>query len=41
MAGSEKIYVDMCDEDNTPDTNALMMAMLHSLQRAGWPKKPE
>ena len=33
MAGSDEIYVDLRDEDNAPDRNALVMAMLHSLQR--------
>ena len=33
MVGSDKIYVDLRDEDNTPDPNAPVMAMLHSLQR--------
>ena len=32
MAEGEEIYVDLCDEDNTPDPNAPVMAMLHSLQ---------
>ena len=32
MAGSEEIYVDLRDEDNTLDPNTLVMAMLHSLQ---------
>ena len=33
MAGSDEIYVYLCDEDNTPDPNAPLMAMLHRLQR--------
>ena len=33
MAGSDEIYVDLLDEDNTPDPNTLVMAMFHSLQR--------
>ena len=32
MAGNDEIYVDLHDEDNTPDPNASMMAMLHSFQ---------
>ena len=32
MAEGDEIYVDLRDEDNTPDPNAPVMAMLHSLQ---------
>ena len=32
MAEGEETYVDLHDEDNTPDPNAPVMAMLHSLQ---------
>ena len=33
MVEGEEIYVDLRDDDNTPDPNAPVMAMLHSLQR--------
>ena len=33
MAEGDEIYVDLCDEYNTPDPNAPLMAMLHRLQR--------
>ena len=33
MAEGDEIYVDLRDEDNTPDPNAPVMAMLYSLQR--------
>ena len=33
MAEGEVIYLDLRDEENTPDPNAPVMAMLHSLQR--------
>ena len=33
MAEGEEIYVDLRDEYSTPDPNALVMAMLHRLQR--------
>ena len=33
MAEGDEIYVDLCNEDNTPDPNAPFMAMLHRLQR--------
>ena len=33
MAGNDEIYVDLCDEENTPDPNAPVMAILHSLKR--------
>jgi len=33
MAESDEIYVDLRDEDNTPDPNASMMAMLRRLQQ--------
>ena len=33
MAEGDEIYVDQRDEDNTPDPNAPVMAMLHNLQR--------
>ena len=32
MAEGEEIYVDLHDEDNTPDPNAPVMAMLHTFQ---------
>ena len=33
MVEGEEIYVDLRDEYSTPDPNALVMAMLHRLQR--------
>ena len=33
MAEGDKIYVDLRDEENTPDPNALVMAMLHRLRQ--------
>ena len=33
MAKGDEIYVDLGGEDNTPDPNAPLMAMLHRLQR--------
>ena len=33
MAEGGKIYVDLRDEDNAPDPNAPMMAMLQELQQ--------
>ena len=32
MVGGDEIYVDLCDEDNTPDPNAPVIVMLQSLQ---------
>ena len=32
MAGGDEIYVDLCDDYNTLDTNISVMAMLHSFQ---------
>ena len=33
MVEGEEIYVDLRDDDNTPDPNTLMMAILHIFQR--------
>ena len=33
MAEGDEIYVDLRDEDNTPDPNNPLVAMLHRLQR--------
>ena len=33
MAEGDEIYVDLCDDDNTPDPNTPVMAMFHSLQQ--------
>ena len=33
MAEGDEIYVVLRDEDNTPDPNTPVMAMLHNLQR--------
>ena len=32
MAEGDEIHVDLRDEDNTPDPDARVMAMLHNLQ---------
>ena len=33
MVGSDEIYVDLCEEDNTQDPNTPVMAVLHNFQQ--------
>ena len=33
MVKGDEIYVDLCDEDNKPDPNAPLLAMLQKLQQ--------